>query len=95
MIFARGTTEPGNVGDDVGPFFFDALTAKKPGKIIVQGTNSYPADVWGYLGGGSDTGAADMAASVKKAAQKCPKSSIVLSGFRYAIHSLPQIGNVG
>ncbi|KAH8155087.1 uncharacterized protein LAJ45_00096 [Morchella importuna] len=81
VIFARGTTEPGNVGDDVGPYFFDALAALKPGKVAVQGVNNYPADVWGYLGGGSDTGAADMAASVAKAATQCPGSKIVLSGF--------------
>lgn len=82
MIFARGTTEPGNVGDDVGPYFFNALAAKKPGKVIVQGVNNYKADVWGYLGGGSDSGATDMVNSVKKAAEQCQSSKIVLSGFR-------------
>lgn len=83
LIFARGTTEPGNVGDDVGPYFFDALEAAEPGRLLVQGVDNYKADIWGYLGGGSDSGATDMANSVALAASKCPGSKIVLSGFRY------------
>ncbi|PWW77665.1 Carbohydrate Esterase Family 5 protein [Tuber magnatum] len=80
VIFARGTTEPGNVGDDVGPSFFDALAALEPGRVIVQGVN-YPADILGYLQGGSDSGASDMADLVGRAASQCPDSKIVLSGF--------------
>ncbi|KAI5805042.1 cutinase-domain-containing protein [Geopyxis carbonaria] len=76
VIFARGTTEPGNVGDDVGPQFFDALVAAEPGRVIVQGVDNYAADIWGFLGGGSDDGAADMAASVKLVATQCPNSKI-------------------
>lgn len=82
VLFARGTTEPGNVGDDVGPFFFDQLLALRPGKVIVQGTNDYPATILDYLFGGSDTGAFFMANQVVKAASQCPTSKIVLSGFR-------------
>lgn len=82
VLFARGTTEPGNVGDDVGPFFFDQLLALRPGKVIVQGTNDYPATILDYLFGGSDTGAFFMANQVVKAASQCPSSKIVLSGFR-------------
>ncbi|RPB06008.1 cutinase-domain-containing protein [Choiromyces venosus 120613-1] len=81
VIFARGTTELGNVGDGVGPAFFDALVALEPGRVIIQGVNDYPADIWGYLGGGSDSGAKDMANSVQRAATQCPTSKIVLSGF--------------
>lgn len=81
VLFARGTTEPGNVGDDVGPFFFDQLALLRPG-TIVQGTNDYPASVWDYLWGGSDTGAASMAGQVTRAAAQCKGSKIVLSGFR-------------
>lgn len=82
VLFARGTTEPGNVGDDVGPFFFDQLAALRPGKVIVQGTNNYPASIWDYLWGGSDTGASYMANQVVRAASQCKTSKIVLSGFR-------------
>lgn len=81
VIFARGTSEPGNVGDDVGPMFFDALEVVRPGQVLVQGVNNYKADIWGYLGGGSKDGARDMTASVASAVVKCPSSRIVLSGF--------------
>lgn len=81
MLYS-GTTEPGNVGDDVGPSFFYELEKLRPGKILIQGVNNYPASVWGYLTGGSDDGATDMAASVALAAKKCPNSKVVLSGFR-------------
>ncbi|TGZ80869.1 cutinase-domain-containing protein [Ascodesmis nigricans] len=81
VIFARGTTEPGNVGDDVGPSFFDNLELLEPGRVLIQGVNNYPADIWGYLGGGSESGADDMAASVARAISQCPSSKIVLSGF--------------
>ncbi|KAI5787546.1 cutinase [Pyronema domesticum] len=81
VIFARGTTEPGNVGDDVGPMFFDALMKLRPGKVMIQGVNNYKADIWGYLGGGSEEGAQDMANSVDRAAKQCPQSKIVMSGF--------------
>ncbi|KAI5820869.1 cutinase [Pyronema omphalodes] len=81
VIFARGTTEPGNVGDDVGPSFFDALLKLRPGKVVIQGVNNYKADIWGYLAGGSEEGAQDMAKSVDRAVRQCPQSKIVLSGF--------------
>ncbi|KAL7274067.1 hypothetical protein RUND412_003051 [Rhizina undulata] len=81
VIFARGTTEPGNVGDDVGPSFFDSLEALEPGRILVQGVNDYPADIWGYLVGGSESGAVNMAGLVAQAASQCPSAKIVLSGF--------------
>ncbi|KAF8244336.1 cutinase-domain-containing protein [Wilcoxina mikolae CBS 423.85] len=84
VIFARGTGEPGNVGDDVGPEFFKELEKLKSGKTIVQGVNKYPANILrtvGYLNGGSDSGAKDMAASVNLVSTQCPKSKIVLSGF--------------
>lgn len=82
VLFARGTTEPGNVGDDVGPEFFDQLSLLRPGNVIVQGTNDYPASIWDYLVGGSDTGASSMANQVVRAAAQCKTSKIVLSGFR-------------
>lgn len=82
VLFARGTTEPGNVGDDVGPQFFDQLSLLRPGKVIVQGTNDYPASIWDYLLGGSDTAAVSMASQVVRAAAQCKTSKIVLSGFR-------------
>lgn len=41
----RGTTEPGNVGDDVGPSFFYELEKLEPGRVLVQGVNNYKADI--------------------------------------------------
>lgn len=61
--------------------FFDALMKLRPGKVMIQGVNNYKADIWGYLGGGSEEGAQDMANSVDRAAKQCPQSKIVMSGF--------------
>ena len=61
VIFARGTTEPGNVGILVGPPFFDALDMQAgAANIVVQGVNNYAASVEGYLSGGDARGSADM-----------------------------------
>ena len=62
LIFARGTFENGNVGGIVGPPFIDALEAMLgTAQVAVQGVNNYPADVAGFLAGGSATGSANMA----------------------------------
>lgn len=61
VVFARGTTEPGNVGILVGPPFLEALDAAVgDANIAVQGVNNYAADVQGYLAGGDALGSADM-----------------------------------
>jgi cutinase len=62
VIFARGTTEPGNVGILVGPPFFDALTSAAGTSSIFtfQGVNDYSASVDGYLEGGDPKGSAEM-----------------------------------
>lgn len=60
VIFARGTTEPGNVGVLVGPPFFDALKSTiGAGNVVVQGVD-YPASVEGFLAGGDSGGAQTM-----------------------------------
>ena len=64
VIFARGTTEPGNVGVLVGPPFFDALGAiVGSGNLVVQGVD-YPASVEGFLEGGDSGGAQTMYAHI-------------------------------
>jgi cutinase len=61
VIFARGTTEPGNVGILVGPPFFEALkSAVGASAVTIQGVNSYTASIDGYLEGGDPTGSAAM-----------------------------------
>jgi len=61
IIFARGTTEAGNVGAIVGPEFFDAVRSKLGGDatLAVQGVD-YPADIPGFLAGGSAQGSQTM-----------------------------------
>lgn len=63
IIYARGTTQAGNVGDvgSEGPTFLNALASRLGGasRLAVQGVN-YPADVFGFLAGGSAEGATTM-----------------------------------
>lgn len=59
VIFARGTTETGNVGTVAGPPFFQALSAKVGGDLAVQGVD-YPADIPGFLVGGDVAGSKTM-----------------------------------
>lgn len=61
LLFARGTTEPGNVGILVGPAFIEALKEKLGGKarLAIQGVK-YDADVEGYLSGGDMQGITAM-----------------------------------
>jgi len=61
VIFARGTSEPGNVGILVGPPFFEALREKVgSNSLTIQGVNNYDADINGYLAGGDAGGSAEM-----------------------------------
>lgn len=60
VIFARGTTEPGNVGLVTGPPFFDALSAMiGQNSLSVQGVD-YPASIEGFLEGGDAAGSQTM-----------------------------------
>jgi cutinase len=60
VIFARGTTETGNVGTVAGPPFFQALASRVgAGNLAVQGV-SYPADIPGFLAGGDAAGSKTM-----------------------------------
>lgn len=64
VIFARGTTEPGNVGLFTGPPFFDALTSMLgANSLAIQGVD-YSASVEGFLEGGDSTGSQAMWATL-------------------------------
>ncbi|ORY55273.1 cutinase-domain-containing protein [Pseudomassariella vexata] len=81
VIFARGTTEGGNVGTLAGPPTFQAIAQKiGPQNLAVQGVE-YPADVPGFLDGGDKAGSKTMADLVTKAISTCPKSNIVMAGY--------------
>lgn len=82
LIFARGTTESGNIGGLVGPPFVDALVSMLgEAQVAVQGVNNYPADIQGFLAGGSATGSQDMAALIAQAMTQCPKRKLCVSGY--------------
>ena len=83
IIFARGTSELGNVGSLAGPPFFNALgDIVGDSNVDVQGVN-YGATIAGYLAGGDPAGAATLASLTRKAATQCPDTQIVLGGYRY------------
>ncbi|KAL1637698.1 hypothetical protein SLS58_009123 [Diplodia intermedia] len=85
-IFARGTTEQGNMGSTVGPALKTKLAAAVGGgdKLATQGVN-YPADVAGTVVGSMSPGAAEgsknCAQLVQQAVAKCPQTKIVLAGY--------------
>jgi cutinase len=82
ILYARGTAELGNVGLLAGPPFFNALGAMVGySNIAVQGVD-YPADIPGYLLGGSSSGTKTLAALLGTAVAKCPSSQIVIGGYR-------------
>lgn len=63
LIFARGTSETGNIGSIVGPPFVLALEKAFGGSqnVAVQGVNNYAAVTTEYCTGGSLTGAQNLA----------------------------------
>ncbi|KAE8155098.1 cutinase-domain-containing protein [Aspergillus avenaceus] len=82
VLFARGTSEPGNVGVLVGPPLFEALQdAVGESALTVQGVNGYSASVEGYLSGGDAAGSAAMATQAKEALSSCPDTKLILSGY--------------
>lgn len=84
LIYARGTTQAGNVGEagSEGPTFFNALASRLGGtsRLAIQGVN-YPADVLGFLAGGSAAGATTMFNLINSVAARCPSTKIVVSGY--------------
>jgi len=56
VIFARGTTEPGNVGLLTGPAYFDAMEATIGAKALTVKGVEYGATITQFLGGGDPVG---------------------------------------
>ncbi|KAI1372499.1 carbohydrate esterase family 5 protein [Hypoxylon crocopeplum] len=83
FIYARGSTQDGNVGDDPGPQTIDQLkTALGASAVAAQGVD-YPALLLDNLReGGCDPEDADnMRALITQAATQCPSSKLVVSGY--------------
>ncbi|ETS82866.1 hypothetical protein PFICI_04742 [Pestalotiopsis fici W106-1] len=84
IVFARGTSEPGNVGSLVGPPFFNEMRERlsTQGKsLAVQGVDDYVADVEGFLQGGDTKGSQRMADLITQAQTQCPSSKVIMSGY--------------
>ncbi|KAI4854097.1 cutinase-domain-containing protein [Aureobasidium sp. EXF-8845] len=84
-IFARGTTEIGNMGSTVGPALQKALeSAFGQNNVATQGV-TYPADVAGAISGalspGTAQGARTMASLAQQVLSKCPDTKVVLAGY--------------
>jgi hypothetical protein len=82
VLFARGTTELGNMGSVAGPPFVSAIGAMMGGDVAVQGIE-YPADIPGFLAGGDKGGSTLMAQMVGQVRAKCPDTNLVMAGYSY------------
>jgi len=81
VIFARGTSELGNVGNLAGPPFFAALAnIIGESNLAVQGVD-YGATIAGFLEGGDPAGSATMASLVEQAMTQCPDTMVVMGGY--------------
>ncbi|PVI00313.1 carbohydrate esterase family 5 protein [Periconia macrospinosa] len=85
FIWARGSTEPGNMGDGLGPTMADVLEAKYgASNVWVQGVGGpYNAGLLENLGSkGTSQAAIDEAKRLfVLASTKCPSSKIVSAGY--------------
>ncbi|PYH43907.1 cutinase-domain-containing protein [Aspergillus saccharolyticus JOP 1030-1] len=79
FIFARGTSETGNMGTIVGPEVAADLQTLTSDKVAVQGVD-YPADWAGNAEMGA-SGGSTMASLVKQAISQCPNTKVVLGGY--------------
>ncbi|OQD64913.1 hypothetical protein PENPOL_c007G10793 [Penicillium polonicum] len=79
FIFARGTTEMGNMGSVIGPPLAKQLNSLTGDKVTVQGVD-YPADAAGNAMMGA-SGGPTMAKLVKQALSQCPKTKVLLGGY--------------
>lgn len=82
VLFARGTTEGGNMGSVAGPPFVSAIGQMMGGaqNLAVQGIE-YPADVPGFLAGGDAAGSKLMATMVGQVMAACPNTALVMAGY--------------
>ncbi|KAH6619929.1 cutinase-domain-containing protein [Boeremia exigua] len=80
VIFARGTSELGNMGTISGPPMVKAIRAKLGAdRVTVQGVD-YAASAIGNAGLGADGGKV-MVQLAQQALKQCPGTKIILSGY--------------
>lgn len=79
VIFARGTSETGNIGLIIGPPLFAALKTDLDSQVALQGVN-YAADVAGDIELGAE-GGPDMATLAEQALSQCPTTKVALAGY--------------
>ncbi|KAL3481335.1 cutinase-domain-containing protein [Aspergillus californicus] len=79
FIFARGTSEIGNMGSIVGPKVGSELDSLTGGKAAIQGVD-YPASAAGNAELGA-AGGPEMASLVSEALKQCPDTKVVLGGY--------------
>ncbi|XXH02158.1 hypothetical protein Hte_008526 [Hypoxylon texense] len=83
FIFARGSTQDGNIGDDPGPQTIDQLKAALGVSVVAAQGVDYPALLLDNLreGGCDPEDAENMRALITQAATQCPSSKLVVSGY--------------
>ncbi|KAK8036640.1 cutinase [Apiospora phragmitis] len=86
FIFARGSTEIGNMGTVCGPQTCSGLKSRMDGDVICQGVGSqdgYAADLpSNFLPKNTNSGAIDGAVKlIEQATAQCPGSNILLAGY--------------
>lgn len=84
LIFARGSTEIGNMGTIIGPDLARALGRRIGSRTLtVQGVNYAALLSTNYLPGGTDLASEnEMKSMLRLANTKCPNAKIVVSGYR-------------
>ncbi|KAJ7657707.1 cutinase, partial [Mycena polygramma] len=83
VVFARGTFEAAPIGARIGPPFEAALKpllASEKKTLSFLSVN-YPADMVGFVEGGSLQGSRAMAKQLSDAAMLCPNASLVSAGY--------------
>ncbi|PNS20149.1 hypothetical protein CAC42_5599 [Sphaceloma murrayae] len=80
FIFARGSTEAGNMGSIIGPPVANGLKARF--RVAVQGVDYRAGLDTNALPDGADpAGIRDMKNKISEAASKCPNTKIVVGGY--------------
>ncbi|KAH9905179.1 carbohydrate esterase family 5 protein [Xylariomycetidae sp. FL2044] len=83
FIYARGSTQDGNIGQSPGPQTIEALKSALGDDYVAAQGVEYPASLLdNLLSGGCDPeDAENMLALITQAATECPDSAIAVSGY--------------